>query len=118
MIHAAIVGLGTWGQHLVASVQGKSDAIRFVAGTTRTPEKAAEFCAHHRICMADTYGELLKDSSIEAVVLATPHSAHAEQIAAAARAGKHVFVEKPLGLSKRDSEQAVAACAQRGVTLA
>jgi predicted dehydrogenase len=118
MIHAAIVGLGTWGQHLVASVQGRSDAIRFVAAATRTPAKAADFCARHGIRMADSYEALLNDKSIEAVVLATPHSAHSEQIIAAAEAGKHVFVEKPLGLSRADSERAVAACAQRGVTLA
>jgi predicted dehydrogenase len=118
MMHAAIVGLGTWGQHLVASVQGRSDAIRFVAAATRTPAKAADFCARHGIRMADSYEALLNDKSIEAVVLATPHSAHSEQIIAAAEAGKHVFVEKPLGLSRADSERAVAACAQRGVTLA
>jgi predicted dehydrogenase len=118
MIRAAIVGLGSWGQHLVASVQGKSDAIRFVAGATRTAAKAAEFCARHGIRLGDSYESILHDKAIEAVVLATPHSAHAEQILAAAEAGKHVFVEKPLGLARADSERAVAACAARGVTLA
>ena len=118
MMQAAIVGLGTWGQHLVAAVQGKSDVIRFAAGATRTPAKAAEFCARHGIRLADSYESLLKEKNIDAVVLATPHSAHAEQIAAAAKAGKHVFVEKPLGLSRADSERAVAACAERKVTLA
>jgi predicted dehydrogenase len=118
MIRAAIVGLGTWGQHLVAAVQGKSDAIRFVAGTTRTPGKAAEFCARNGIRTANTYEALLKDPTIDAVVLATPHSAHSEQVIAAARAGKHVFVEKPLGLSREDSERAVAACTEHRVTLA
>jgi predicted dehydrogenase len=118
MMHAAIVGLGTWGQHLVASVQGRSDAIRFVAAASRTPGKAAEFCVRHTIRMADSYEDLLNDKSIEAVVLTTPHSAHSEQIIAAAEARKHVFVEKPLGLSRADSERAVAVCEQRGVTLA
>src|SRR3954471_19982225 len=109
MIQAAIVGLGTWGQHLVASVQGKSDVIRFTAGATRTPSKASDFCAPHRIGLPDSYEALLKEKSIDAVVLATPHSTHAEQIAAAARAGKHVFVEKPLGLSRAECERALAA---------
>jgi len=118
MIQAAIVGLGTWGQHLVASVQGKSDVIRFTAGATRTPSKASDFCARHGIRLADSYEALLKEKSIDAVVLATPHSTHAEQIAAAARAGKHVFVEKPLGLSRAECERAVAVCAERDVTLA
>src|SRR3954463_4305333 len=118
MIQAAIVGLGTWGQHLVASVQGKSDVIRFTAGATRTPSKASDFCARHGIRLADSYEALLKEKSIDAVVLATPHSTHAEQIAAGARAGKHGFVEKPLGLSRAECERAVAVCAERDVTLA
>ena len=118
MIQAAIVGLGTWGQHLVASAQGKSDLIRFAVGATRTPSRASDFCARHGIRLADSYEALLKETNIDAVVLATPHSTHAEQIAAAAKAGKHVFVEKPLGLSRADCERAVAACAERNVTLA
>jgi predicted dehydrogenase len=65
-----------------------------------------------------TYEQVLKDGSIDAVVLATPHATHAEQIAAAAKAGKHVFVEKPLGLARDECERAVAACAERKVTLA
>jgi predicted dehydrogenase len=117
MIRAAIVGLGTWGQHLVASVQGSSD-IRFVAGTTRTLDRAAQFCQKQDIRMLSSYEQVLADSAIEAVVLATPHSTHAQQIIAAAKAGKHVFVEKPLGLSRADSEKAVAACAAHKVTLA
>jgi len=118
MLRAAIVGLGAWGQNLVASVQGRSGLIRFVAGTTRTPAKAAEFAQRHGIAMTDSYERLLADSAIDAVVLATPHSMHTAEIVAAARAGKHVFTEKPLGLSKSDSIAAVRACADHGVTLA
>jgi len=58
MIQAAIVGLGTWGQHLVSAIQGKSDVIRFAAGATRTPAKAAQFCATHGIRLADSYETL------------------------------------------------------------
>src|SRR5690242_17603458 len=118
MIRAAIVGIGTWGRNLVTSVQGKSDAIRFVAGATRTPAKAAEFCGQHGIRLLDSYETVLKDPEIDAVVLATPHSQHCAQIVAAARAGKHVFTEKPLGVDAKESVEAVAACARHGVTLA
>jgi predicted dehydrogenase len=118
MIHAAIVGIGLWGQNLVSHVQGKSDGLRFVAGTTRTPEKATEFCAKHDIRMLPSYEAVLADSAIDAVVLATPHSMHSAQIIAAARAGKHVFTEKPLGIDRASCEQAVAACAEHNVTLA
>ena len=118
MIRAAIVGIGTWGQHLVTSVQGRSEVIRFVAGTTRTPSRAADFAARHQIALVDSYEHLLRDPTVDAVVLATPHSMHVDEIVAAARAGKHVFTEKPLGLDPAASERAVRACAERGVTLA
>jgi len=117
MIRAAIVGLGTWGQNLVESVQG-SEAIRFVAGATRTPSKAAPFAQKHGIAMADGYAQLLADPGVDAVVLATPHLQHCEQILLAAKAGKHVFVEKPLGVNLAEATAAARACADAGVTLA
>jgi predicted dehydrogenase len=118
VIRAAIVGLGRWGQNLVASVQGQSDAIRFVAGATRTPEKARGFAGKHGIPLYENYEKLLADPAIDAVVLATPHTLHAGQIVAAAKAHKHVFVEKPFALSLRDAEAALRACAENKVTLA
>ena len=118
MVRAAIVGIGTWGRNLVTSVQGKSDAIRFVAGATRTPAKATEFCREQGVRLVPAYEQVLADREVDAVVLATPHSQHAEQIIAAARAGKHVFVEKPLSLEPREAEEAVRACAEHRVTLA
>jgi predicted dehydrogenase len=102
----------------VNNVQGKSDVIRFVAGATRTPARAEEFSRKHGIPIQPSFEAVLADPSIDAVVLATPHSMHTEQIVAAARAGKHVFTEKPLGLTAAQSAAAVAACAEHKVTLA
>ena len=107
MIRAAIVGIGTWGQNLVRSVQGKSEDIGFVAGTTGTLSKAQDFSKQNGIALFDSYEKVLQEKSVEAVVLATPHSMHCEQIVAAANAGKHVFVEKPLGLDRKEAERAV-----------
>src|SRR5437868_1314091 len=118
MIRAAIVGMGTWGQNLVNSVQDKSDLIRFTAGATRTPAKAAEFARKHGIAMAESYERVLADPSVDAVVLATPHSQHCAQIVAAAKAGKPVFTEKPFGLSRAEAQAAVRACAEHKVALA
>ena len=84
MINAAIVGIGRWGQGLVSSVQGSSDQIRFTAGVTRTRAKAEEYCADNKIDLRDDYAELLADASLDAIVLATPHTQHEEQIVAAA----------------------------------
>ena len=117
MIRAAIVGLGTWGQHLVECARG-SEAIKFVAGATRTASKAAEFAQQHGIVMAGSYEALLSDPGVDAVVLATPHLQHSAQIVLAARAGKHVFTEKPLGINLPETTVAVRACEAAGVTLA
>jgi predicted dehydrogenase len=117
-VRAAIVGMGTWGQNLVSSVQAKSKFIQFVAGATRTPARAEEFSRRHGIPLAASFEAVLADPSIDAVVLATPHTIHATQIVAAARAGKHVFTEKPLGLTTETSAAAVRTCAEQKVTLA
>ena len=117
MIDAAIVGLGRWGQRLVTSVQGKSDRIRFVRGMVRNPDKVRDFSIAHGFELSANFADVLADGRVQAVVLATPHSAHVEQIIAAARAGKAVLCEKPLALTRADAERALDACARAGVLL-
>lgn len=116
MLDAAIVGLGSWGRTLVYSVQGKSERIRFVRAVTRTPASAQGYAAAIGLPLSDDFGALLKDRSVDALVLATPHSQHVEQVKAAARAGKHVLVEKPLAVTRAEAEEAVKACRRAGVT--
>lgn len=119
MLNAAIVGMGRWGQTLVNSVQGRNDAgIRFVAGSTGTRAKAEAYAVEKGIVLLDSYEQVLSHPEVQAVVLATPHAQHAEQVIAAAAAGKHVFVEKPFTLTKASAEAAVAACAKAGVVMA
>ena len=118
MISAAIVGLGWWGKTLVESVADGSDDIRFVAGATRTKTPQVEdFAKAQGFELRQSYDDLLTDDGIDAVVLATPHSMHTDQIVSASAAGKHVFCEKPFALSKADAEAAVAATQNAGVTL-
>ena len=117
-IRAAIVGLGRWGRSLVTSVQGRSDGIRFVAAHTRTRALAEEFCRAQGMGLFDTYEQILADPAIDAVVLATPHSAHESEVLAAAAAGKHIHVEKPITLDRASADRAVAAARKAGVVLA
>ena len=116
MINAAIVGLGRWGRTLVGAVQGTSERIRFTAGVTRTPSKAEDFCRDKGFPVGDDYDAMLADPAIDAVVLATPHTLHFEQVMAAARAGKHVFCEKPFALTRAEAETGLAALADAGLT--
>lgn len=117
-VRAAIVGLGRWGRSLVNAIHGRTDAIRFVAAYTRTPASADAFCRERGIPMLGRFEDALASPDIDAVVLATPHSAHAEQVMAAAVAGKHVHVEKPFTLDRDSAEAALAAVKRAGVVLA
>ena len=117
MINAAIVGLGRWGRLLVDSVQGKSEKVRFTRGVTRTLSKAESYCRDKGIELSGDYAAVLRDPAIDAVVLATPHTQHYEQIMAAAAARKHVFCEKPFTLDKASAERAVKACGEAGIAV-
>jgi predicted dehydrogenase len=115
MIQAAIAGLGWWGKHIVRRMAG-SDALRIVTAVEANPALAG-FAAEHGVGFTTDLADVLGDPRIDAVILATPHSLHTNQVLAAAAAGKHVFCEKPLALSKADAERSVAACRAAGVLL-
>jgi predicted dehydrogenase len=118
VINAGIVGLGWWGRTLVEAISGQSNDMRFVAGATRTiNDDVKRFAEEHKFALRASFEELIADRGIDAVVLATPHSMHVDQVVAAAAKGKHVFCEKPFALSKADAERAVAAAKRAGITL-
>ncbi|MEX2035825.1 MAG: Gfo/Idh/MocA family oxidoreductase [Xanthobacteraceae bacterium] len=117
-VRAAIVGLGRWGRSLVGAVQGKTEAIKFAAAYTRTRASAEAYCRKMNIPLRQRFEDILADRSIDAVVLATPHSLHAAQVMAAVKAGKHVHVEKPLTLDRPSAQAVVAAAKDAGVVLA
>jgi predicted dehydrogenase len=117
MLNAAIIGLGWWGKRLVGSVKG-SRLIRFTRGVTLEPELARDFAAKHGLAIGTSLDDVLADRTIEAVVLATPHTRHRAQVEAAAAAGKHVYCEKPFALAKVDAKAMLDACARAGVTIA
>jgi predicted dehydrogenase len=117
MIDAAIVGLGRWGKTLVEAVQGKSDKLRFTRAVSRDPAQHRDFLETHHLLAGNSYADVLADRSIKAVVLATPHTQHVDEVIAAAAAGKAVFCEKPLALTKEGSARAVSACRDARVVL-
>jgi predicted dehydrogenase len=117
VIDAAIVGLGWWGKTIVESASD-SDEIRFVAAATRSgSEDAASFASENDLRLAGGLDELLAEPELDAIVLATPHSLHSEQVIACAAAGKHVFCEKPFALTRHEAQAAVDATTAAGVTL-
>jgi predicted dehydrogenase len=118
VLRVAILGAGHWGERLIESVQGTSAKIRFTTAVTRDPAARKPLAERFGLALTKSYADVLGDPDIDGVVLATPHSAHANEIIAAARADKHVFVEKPFTLTREDAERAIEACRRGRVTLA
>jgi predicted dehydrogenase len=116
MLNAAMIGLGWWGKELVRSARA-SQLMRFTRGVTLEPDTVRDFARDMNVSIGTSYENVLADKSIDAVVLATPHSAHRAQVEAAAAAGKHVFCEKPFALNVEDATAAIAACRKAGVAL-
>jgi len=112
----AVVGLGWWGR-IIVSLAKSSAKLRVVKGVD-PDTAAADFTAEHEIPYLNSYDEALRDPQVQGVVLCTPHTLHTEQIVKAANAGKHVFCEKPLSLSRSDVLRAVKSCNQNHVVLA
>jgi predicted dehydrogenase len=118
MINTAIVGLGWWGQTLVKAAHDFGAPLRFVRGITLEPDTVRNFAAERQIALGTSLDEVLTDASIQAVVLATPHTKHRVQVEAIAAAGKHLYCEKPFALSKADAQAALDACQRAGIVIA
>ena len=117
MINAAVIGLGRWGKSLITAVQGKSTRLRFVHGVSKEPDDVRDFAARHDFRLSTEFAKAVADPQVRAVFLATPHSLHVEQVLAVAKAGKPVWCEKPLALTRAEAARAVAACQSAGVPL-
>jgi len=117
VVKAAIVGLGWWGRLLVRNLQGKSDKIRFVRAVEIRPEAVRAFAEERGLALTAEYQDVLDDPEVEVVLLTSPQDLHEAQVLRAAGAGKHVFCEKPLAMTRAGAERAVDACERAGVLL-
>ena len=115
MLDAAILGLGWWGRTIVRTMRD-STHLRIIAATDPNPAATA-FAHEHNLRFLPDEAAVLADPAIRAVILCTPHTLHAGLIARAAAAGKHVFCEKPLGLTRADAVASIEACTNAGVIL-
>ena len=116
MFNLGIVGLGAWGKRLVNSVQDRSDSVRFVAASTRTPSKVTDFCAEKGLRLTGEADEPFDDA--DGVVICGHAAYHASDALKAVRAGKPVLVIKPLATTLADAKALYAAGAEKGVLVA
>ena len=115
-VKVAMIGLGWWGKKMTAVLQKAKADIEIVCAAEPNPA-GAEFAAANGFAHYTNFKDALKHPGVEAVILATPHSLHAEQIKASVAAKKHIFCEKPLALTKKGAEFAVNACKKNKLIL-
>ena len=116
-VRVGCVGMGWWSDVLADAIQ-RSGKLEIVACYTRSPEKRQAFAAKYRCKAAESYDAMLRNTVVEAVINTTPNSVHAETTEAAARAGRHVFLDKPIANTIADARALTKACRDAGVVLA
>ena len=112
----ASIGVGWWAGVLAGALETGGEG-EIVSCFARTKESRDAFAEQHNCRSAGSLEELLGDPEIEGVVIATSHTSHRALVEAAAAAGKHIFVEKPLTLGVEDGVACLEAAAVAGVAL-
>ena len=107
-----------WWSDVLADAMKRSGMFEIVSCYTRSEEKRQAFAKKYGCVAAPGYDAMLKDRSIAAIVNTTPNNAHLETTRAAAQAGKHVFLDKPIANTIADARALTEACRKAGVVLA
>lgn len=115
-VKVAMIGLGWWGRKMTAVLHKARQEIEIVCAAEPNPA-GAEFAKTNGFKLYASDREALAHPGVEAVILATPHSIHEEQIRRAVAARKHIFCEKPLALTRKGAEAAINACKKRKLVL-
>ncbi|MDA1232308.1 MAG: Gfo/Idh/MocA family oxidoreductase, partial [Planctomycetota bacterium] len=111
-----IVGTGMIAHFHATAIQAMAGG-RVGACFNQNVEKAKAFAAEYGCKAYSTLDELLSDTKVSIVTICTPSGAHRDPAIAAAKAGKHVVVEKPLEISLQRCDDIINACEQFGVKL-
>ncbi len=115
-VRVASLGLGWWSDVLADAV-GRTPEMEIVACYTRDPEKRRAFAQKYGCEPAASLDGILADPSVEAIINTTPNDVHLETVRAAAEAGKHVFLDKPVANTVADGKAIARVCAEAGVVL-
>jgi predicted dehydrogenase len=113
----ACIGMGWWSDVLADAIK-RSGKLTIASCYTRSEEKRQAFAKKYGCKAARSYEEILEDGGIEAIINTTPNATHLETTAAAAAAGKHVFLDKPIANTIADARAITDACRKAKVVLA
>src|SRR5687768_5109251 len=113
-VRVGVVGLGYWGPNLARSFAALEGCeLRWLCDRD-AGARGRWASAFPTTRLSGDFAELLSDSELDAVVIATHVPSHAALALEALNAGKHVFVEKPLAQSSADAESVAAAAEAAG----
>jgi predicted dehydrogenase len=122
-LNIALCGLGRYANYVAEGLQSDSRNCRIAGIITGTPAKALAWKERYSIPQKNIYNyenfdEIAGNKDIDLVYVILPNAMHKEYTIRAARAGKHVIVEKPMAITEQDCKEMIAACNQAGVQLA
>jgi predicted dehydrogenase len=110
------IGCAKWARSLAVGVVD-SEEVRIVSGFSRRVEPRERFARDFNCDPCDSIEKMLADERVQGVVVCTPNDIHAENCIAAAEAGKHVFVDKPITSRVDDALKVIQVCAEHEVLL-
>ncbi|HEY8935360.1 MAG TPA: Gfo/Idh/MocA family oxidoreductase, partial [Cyclobacteriaceae bacterium] len=122
-LNIALCGLGRYAGYVAEGLASDSKYCRLAGIITGTPAKAEDWKKRYNIPQANIYNyqnfdEIAKNKDIDLVYVILPNSMHKEYTIRAAKAGKHVIVEKPMALTPEDCQEMIDVCNKAGVQLA
>lgn len=118
MLGFGVVGCGRIAKrHLDLLGGGQIDGAELIAICDNDRERLDAARQRHNVAAYDSFDKMLADPSVHVVSVLTPSGMHAEHAIAAANAGKHVIVEKPMALRLEDADAMIAACDRARVKL-
>ena len=116
MIKIGVIGAGAFGARHAQAIADVSGA-RVVAASRRNEVALAAFVERFGGKGYADYQNLLNDDEVDAVVIVTPHHAHTEIVEVAARAGKHILLEKPMAPTLEECDRIIQCTKDAGVKL-
>src|SRR5438876_2836720 len=116
-LRVACIGMGWWSDVLADAIT-RSGKLQIVACYTRSEDKRQKFAAKYGCQAASSYEAVLADPAIEAIINTTPNNAHLPTTRAAAEAGKHVFLDKPIANTVSEGRAIAKICREARIVLA